>query len=410
MPRIFVFYHFLHPDPVVSSVHFSELCESLAGHGWTVTGFAANRGSGKEDITYPPASSWGRVSIRRSWRPAWRQSSSSGRILNSLWMIACWSLLAVRFNPPDVIFIGTDPIFGLLGASLWRLLHPRTRIVHWCFDLYPEAAIADGVLPANGVAAGVLRRLMQHAYAGCDLIVDIGSCMRALLLRYGSPARHRTLVPWALSEPPAALPTPAAARASIFGTARLALMYSGTLGRAHEYEELVLLMRQLRGSSVHLAFSIKGNREDQLRASVQPSDTNISFIPFAPPSRLEERLATADIHIVSLRPEWTGTVVPSKFFGALAAGRPILFYGSPDSAIARWIEEFQVGWVLHAGRSAQIASTIVDRMEDPEAVFAMREHCFRVYQEQFSRAVVTAAWHEELTALLPACHSSCFSA
>ena len=147
MPRIFVLYHFLHPDPVVSSVHLSELCESLAEHGWSVTGYAANRGSGRESVTYPSASAWGRVSLRRIWRPDWQQSSSSGRILNALWMIVCWSLLALRFNPPDVLLMGTDPILSVLIAPIWRLLHSQVRIVHWCFDLYPEAAIADGVSP-----------------------------------------------------------------------------------------------------------------------------------------------------------------------------------------------------------------------------------------------------------------------
>ena len=73
------------------------------------------------------------------------------------------------------------------------------------------------------------------------------------------------------------------------------------------------------------------------------------FAGFAPEAELEKRLTACDLHLVSLRPEWTGTVVPSKFFGALAAGRGVVFAGSPESAIARWIDEHQVGWVSDAG-------------------------------------------------------------
>jgi len=47
-----------------------------------------------------------------------------------------------------------------------------------------------------------------------------------------------------------------------------------------------------------------------------------------------------------LSPSYTGAVVPSKFFGALAAGRPVLFEGSVDCSIARWIKEHRIGWVL----------------------------------------------------------------
>ncbi len=400
MPSVFVFYHFLYPDPVVSSVHFSELCESLAERGWRVTGFASNRGSGRHEVTYPPSTTWRKVDIRRFWRPKLAQNSSFGRVVNATFMISRWGLLALRRSAPDVIVMGTDPILSVLIAPIWRFFHPQTRIVHWCFDLYPEAAIADGILPARGLPTRMLKWLARHGYAACDIIVDIGSCMRELLLPYGSPARHVTLVPWAVSEPPAALPVPSTARAEIYGSAQVGLMYSGTLGRAHTYEELLELMRQLRGLPVHLAFSVTGNAEAMLRSAIQPDDTNISFVPFASASALEERLATADIQIVSLRPEWTGTVVPSKFFGALAAGRPILFCGSRHSAIARWIEEFRVGWVLDIGQSAAITSVISDLTLTPAALIEMRVHCHRIYQQHFSRSSITEAWHRELCNLL----------
>ena len=44
-------------------------------------------------------------------------------------------------------------------------------------------------------------------------------------------------------------------------------------------------------------------------------------------TELEKRLSACDFHLVSLRPEWTGTVIPSKFFGALSANphRPSSF-------------------------------------------------------------------------------------
>ena len=53
-------------------------------------------------------------------------------------------------------------------------------------------------------------------------------------------------------------------------------------------------------------------------------------------------------------------VVPSKFFGSLAAGRPVVFAGGPDSAIAGWIREFGVGWVLTADNVAEVAAELRD--------------------------------------------------
>ena len=96
---------------------------------------------------------------------------------------------------------------------------------------------------------------------------------------------------------------------------------------------------------------------DALKSAVKESGAPISFAPFASEDQLQARLSAADVHIVTLHHGWTGTVVPSKFFGALAMGRPVLFIGAADSAIARWIEQFGVGWVLSSASLDSVLQT-----------------------------------------------------
>jgi colanic acid biosynthesis glycosyl transferase WcaI len=219
-----------------------------------------------------------------------------------------------------------------------------------------------------------------------------------LLLKYDSDICFATLVPWALSEPSLPLPVPSQERTTVFGETRLALMYSGSFGRAHGYEDMLDLMRHLRGSSVKLALSVKGNREECLRAAIEVGDTNISFVPLAPSTLLEQRLASADIHIVSLRKEWTGTVVPSKFFGALAVGRPVLFCGSRDSSIAEWIEKYDLGWVLDPGNAAAVAESLRLLLLNDALLQAMKDRCFQVYNQYFSRKETIHEWNRLLSA------------
>ena len=404
MPRALIFYHYFHPDDVVSATHLSELAEGLARRGWEVTAMPCNRGCRDERQTYVRHEIWNGVSIRRVWRPKFRQASSLGRILNALWMIAAWSLAALR-QKPDVVIVGTDPIMSVSVALFWKLVRPGTRVVHWCFDLYPEAAIADGMLREGGLLHRFLRRLLRRAYADCDLIADIGPCMRSRMKRYVPSATFATLTPWALAEPGEPLQVDRDERALVFGQTELALMYSGSFGRAHSYAEILDLMARLRGRSIRLAFSVRGNRERMLREAVAKTSGNVSFCEFAPASRLQARLSAADIHVVSLQTEWTGTVVPSKFFGAIAAGRPVLFAGSPESAVARWIQEYGLGWVLTAANLDHVAGSILSYASSPEQQNKMRRHCFDVYREHFSREKVIAGFDRELLALLPAASS-----
>jgi glycosyltransferase involved in cell wall biosynthesis len=266
--------------------------------------------------------------------------------------------------------------------------------------LYPEAPIAEGMLRENSVLVRLLKCLTGAAYRSCALLADLGGCMRRLLERYNAPARHVTLVPWALSEPAEVVPADPATRQELFGEAKLGLLYSGNFGRAHCHEELLKLARSLRGEPIHFCFGVRGNQAAELRAAVQLEDANVTFAGFAPESALEKRLGAADIHLVSLRPAWTGVVVPSKFFGSLAVGRPVLFAGSPDAAIAQWIGEYGVGWVLDRETLPQVAHELRRLAQDARELHVLRQRCRDVYQSHFSKEKTLDRWDRELRALL----------
>ena len=372
-PEVLVFYHYFHPDDVVSARHLTDLATGLAGAGCRVEAMPCNRACRSDDV-FPRQATYRGVRITRLYRPGLRQSSIIGRLVNLTWMLCAWSLVALR-RRPDVVIVGTDPILSVLVALPWKLIRPRTRILHWCFDLYPDAAEASGMIRPGGLVARLVRRLTAGAYNRCDLVADIGECMRRRL-----PAMHATqvtLTPWALTEPSAPLPVDQAERQRIFGDTSLAILYSGNFGEAHAFERVLAMARQLRGRAV-FAFSIRGNRVADLQAAVTAEDDNIRFVDFAEEAKLAARLACADLHLVTLRSGWEGIVVPSKFFGALAIGRPILFDGPVDSAIAGWIREHGVGILI----------------EDlhPDAPLPDRQHCWQVYQDQFSYRQQLEGW------------------
>jgi len=402
MKTALVLYQYFYPDDVVSAVHLTELSTGLSARGWDVVAMPCNRGCREESRTYGSRDSVQGVTIRRVWRPRFRQSTNFGRIANAIWMIAAWSFMAI--NPRikcDVVIIGTDPILSVVTAIAWRFARPRVRIAHWCFDLHPETAIADGILTDSSPAVRLVRGVLRRAYRCCDLIADIGGCMRQKLSHYNHNARTVTLPPWGLEEPRVPAPVPGAARESLFGDARLGLLYSGSFGRAHTYSTLLQLAELVAADGVNLTFSVRGNREQALREAVGAGPRNAKMGGFVPQEQLAQQLASADIHVVSLHEDWTGTVVPSKFFGALAIGRPVIFAGSSESAIARWIATHQVGWVLNADTLSAVAAELRRLASDPADLKILNAHCHRVYQENFSRATIIRQWSDELGRLLP---------
>lgn len=387
-PRLILLYHYFHPDDVISARLYSDLAVEMTKRGWDVTAMPAIRSCHNDAPPLTKNETWQDVHIRRVFRPNFKQASNKGRVFNMLFMLWAWAWRALTTSRSlkEVVVIGTDPTLGVLTAIPWRIFRPTSQIVHWCHDVYPEAPIAEGMISDRSIITRTIRWFLRRAYRRCDVIIDLGNCMRHLLNQYGSRAQKLTITPWSLVEPNSIPIADPSTRHELFGDAKLGLLYSGNLGRAHQFEDFVTLARQLQGEAIHVCFAGRGPRLTELELMVQATDTNISFAGFAPEEVLEKRLSACDFHLVSLRPEWTGTVVPSKFFGALASGRGVIFSGSEDSAIAQWIREYELGWVLTKDNVAEVAYQLRMIAERPEELAALRERCFRVYREVFSRA------------------------
>jgi glycosyltransferase involved in cell wall biosynthesis len=380
---------------VVSARHFGDLAVEQRRRGWQVTVLTSNRSCRKRGQTFPDHEVWNGVDIHRVFRPDWDQSRPLGRLLNSAWMMAAWFVRTLGLGQVDAIVIGSDPAFSPALALALRLAYPNAALAHWCFDLYPEAILAEGDGTAARALTPVARRLMALAYRAYDGLVDLGPRMRVRLAEYRSGALQDTMVPWALVEAERVARPDPVIRRELFGDARLGLLYSGNLGRAHEFEPFLRLARVCRarsGDAISFCFAARGYREGELRRAVTPSDTNVRFAPFADEAALVGRLEAADLHLLSLRPEWSGIVVPSKFFGSLAVGRPVLYAGPADSEVAAWIAEHDVGLRIADDDVEGAADRLHVLLADASDVGRWQANALAVYQREFSKRAVNDRW------------------
>jgi glycosyltransferase involved in cell wall biosynthesis len=122
----------------------------------------------------------------------------------------------------------------------------------------------------------------------------------------------------------------------------------------------------------------------------------VRFLPYRPRECLEDSLAAADVHLVSLIPALEGLIVPSKFYGILAAGRPVVFIGDPDGELARIIRATGSGVVVGTGRGAELASAIRRLQRDDCERLAMSLAARQLLDDRYTVNRGVAAW----TALL----------
>ncbi len=123
--RLFLVYHFFHPDDVVSARHFGEFAEELALRGWKVTVFTSNRWCRypKKKIT-KQKEDWKGVEIQRFKRPSFDQSKPISRLFNATFLMIQWGWRMRRFQN-ETLIIGTDPQFvQLLFPLINSFLNP----------------------------------------------------------------------------------------------------------------------------------------------------------------------------------------------------------------------------------------------------------------------------------------------
>ncbi len=125
--------------------------------------------------------------------------------------------------------------------------------------------------------------------------------------------------------------------------------------------------------------------------------SSVVFKPYQPRERLSESLSAADVHLVSLRPDLEGLIVPSKFHGVTAVGRPTLFIGDQDGEIARLVARHDCGMTVPQGDSAALTLAVLALAGDPEGRTRMGANARRAFEAEFAKSIAVRRWQDLLT-------------
>ena len=215
-----------------------------------------------------------------------------------------------------------------------------------------------------------------------------------------STDRVRVIANWAHEEAIVPMPTSASSlRARLGAEARFVVAYSGNLGRAHDADTLFAAAQMLQTTPGIMFLMVGGGHRMQLlRDRVEASALgNVHFLPYQPLEQLADALAAADLHLVSLRPELEGLIVPSKFYGIAAAARPIGFIGDRDGELARLIAAHDCGFSVAQGDARALADAVLALFAAPAQALAQGKRARDMLDTRFARDVAQREWHHLLT-------------
>jgi glycosyltransferase involved in cell wall biosynthesis len=183
---------------------------------------------------------------------------------------------------------------------------------------------------------------------------------------------------------------------------KFVVCYSGNLGRVHEFETILGAAERLTANADSIAFVFIGGGaqlqmvEDEVRSRRLP---NVQFRPYQERAGLSFSLGVGDVHLVSQRPEVEGYVFPSKLYGILAAGRPVVFVGDSKGEIGALVEREGIGVALQQGDAAGLADQLLRLAHDVALREAMGARARALLCERYDKRIAFKAWQDLLQTL-----------
>jgi glycosyltransferase involved in cell wall biosynthesis len=396
-PRLLVLNQYYWPGFEATAQLLSDLCAGLADEFeiTVVTGALA----------IPPAPA-GRdvhegVEVVRVSSTAYDRARLSRRALNYVTYLGGALREGLRAKRPDVVLCMTDPPV-IADVALVVARRFRVPLVVVSQDVFPEIAVELKRLENRTVVA-LLRSLIGFYLRRADSVVAIGETMRQRLEEKGAPAGRIVVIPnWVDTSKLAPEPKDNEWAREHGLADRFVVMHSGNIGHAQNLDALVRATTFLRDlDDLTVAIVGGGARHTPLVELTEVLEADaVRFFAYQPRELLRYSLAAADLHVVGLASGLSGFVVPSRLYGVLAAGRPVLVAADPESETAQIVERVGCGIVIPPGRPELLAEEIRKAHDGVYDLSAMGALGREYVQEEADRPVAVERYRKLLRELV----------
>ena len=357
--RILFLNQYFPPDPAPTGILLHELGEYLRSQG--------------HEVDF--------VSSTQEYRSG---RKNRGRLLREILALGSIFFKGLKARRPDVIFSASSPPCLLVAATLLAAWH-RANSFHWLMDMYPELAVALGEVKP-GFVPDAIGKLMGWCYRRANVVAALDEDMAARLKNYGVDAA--IIPPWVLQ-------SFTAPSAPIEPAAEWTWIYSGNLGRAHEWETLLQAQALLEKRGLPCRLLFQGGGPSWPLAKARAEELNLrqcDWKGYAPEAELQASLLRARALAVTQKPETQGLLWPSKLALAITLPRPILWIGPVDGAIARQLLTLPGSGIFAPGEKEQIAAWLQKLYERGVQSLESRDACA-------NRLLLLKGWSEILAKL-----------
>lgn len=310
-----------------------------------------------------------------------------------------WLLLHAR-SDSLLLIVSNPPFIGAIGFFL-RILK-SSRYVFLLQDVFPRSAILTGVLPAKGPITQFWTAFMTHVLSASSQVIVLNPLMKQRCIQDFdlSPSKVTSIENWAVEHASTLekIYNPIARLRDTAGT--FTVQYSGNFGRLHDMLTILEAARLLRDHKIKFHFIGNGAKRSQISSYIQAFQLdNVSLYPYQSRDNLSFSLGACDVSIISMIPGSEDTVSPSKLYGIIASGKPVLLVGSTKSHIAQLLIQHQCGTVVSTGDPSSLVTAILSLSNNPAMLRIYGENAKKLYNSKYGHIPSSSKYAKLLRSL-----------
>jgi colanic acid biosynthesis glycosyl transferase WcaI len=375
--RLLMINQFFWPDTAPTGRFLLDVACAAQSDEIEMTAICGTSGYGTTDDTpRPPV---------RILRPSNTRFSRDipGRIFSYASLLAGALVAGFRVSRPDtVLTLTTPPLTSVFGRML--KLTRGCRHFIWEMDVYPDIAVDLGALKPHSLLTCVIGALADWSRRNADGIIVLGEEMKARLVARDIP-EHKIYVAENWADGTEIVPLS-------FPEGPLVVHYSGNFGLAHDFETISAAIRHYANDPrFQFVFAGSGARRQHIENFCrQQGIANALFHPYSSRAELGASLAEGHLGLVTQLPQTCGSIVPSKTYGIMAAGRPILYIGPREATPARMINRFQCGWQVNPGDTATLTNLLEKLVSQRHLLVEAGARARQAFEQHYDRPMSAA--------------------
>jgi glycosyltransferase involved in cell wall biosynthesis len=394
--RVLILSQYFFPELISTGQLLTELAEDLVEMGCSVC-VVAGQPTYYEKSRVPEEMGHQGIRILRVGNTQLEKNSVAGKIVNSATFFLGAVHRSMALSRDAVVLVVTNPPILPFVPYLLSILGKR-KYVCLVHDVYPDIAVQLGYLGKVGVFHALWEKMNRMMMHGAAAVIVLGRDMEEIVRKKMDRSEWGKIrmIP-NRSDGDAILPEDKEEnpflRENGLSPSKYIVQYSGNMGLSHGMETIIEAAKRLQALPILFLFIGGGGKRGKIvKMAAALGIENVLFLPYQPKENLRYSLSCSDVSLVCLEEGVEGLSVPSKYYGILASGRPVIAMMAERSEVAMSIRESGCGYVVPPGSPDALVEKICYLFDHPDEVREMGKKARESMERNYSRRVVAGKY------------------